>query len=254
MCDDFFETDFKYIHSTSLFIVLDFRNITDISLQFPVPDDLDFFNDGFYQPWLIIVHGEYELTDTLPLFKVEDYFHDRREYGVRTRHFSKSNTRSQPCKRYKPNACLDYNLQKKMLTKYGCQASIFYSGPHLHELEINGINLSRFPMCNKTVILEMASIPDDSFNCRNSIPCEFTDYSIEGVILVHGPDSDSYSTLKMSFNQQEEQHISSISLDTQGLIGNVGGILGITLGMSAITLLEFMEPILRRLSNFIIPL
>ena len=75
----FFETDYKYIHNTSLFIVLDFRNITDISLQFPVPDDLDFYNDGFYQPWLIIVHGEYELTDTLPLFKVEDYFHDRRE-------------------------------------------------------------------------------------------------------------------------------------------------------------------------------
>ena len=110
-------------------------------------------------------------------------------------------------------------------------------------------------MCNKTVITEMASIPDDSFNCWNTMPCEFTDYSIEGIISYNGDsDSDSYSTLKMSFNQQEEQYISSISLDTQGLIGNVGGILGITLGVSAITLLEFMEPILRTLSNFIIPL
>ena len=178
------------------------------------------------------------------------------EYGIKTRHFSKSNTKSQPCQRYKPNACLDYNLQKKILTKYGCQVSIFYSGPHLHELEIKGIHLSRFPMCNKTVILEMASIPDDSFNCWNTMPCEFTDYSIEGYAgnSDQGADSVSYSTLKMSFNQQEEQYISSISLDTQGLIGNVGGILGITLGVSAITLLEFMEPILRRLSNFIIPL
>ena len=205
---------------------------------------------------MIIVHGEYELTDTLPLFQLDDYTHDRMEYGIRTRHFSKSNTKSQPCQRYKPNACLDYNLQKKILTKYGCQVSIFYSGPHLHELEINGIHLSRHPMCNKTVITEMASIPDDSFNCWNTIPCEFTDYSIEGIISYDHDDdnSDSYSTLKMSFNQQEEQYISSISLDTQGLIGNVGGILGITLGVSAITLLEFMEPILRTLSNFIIPL
>ena len=28
----------------------------------------------------------------------------------------------------------------------------------------------------------MASIPDDSFNCGNAMPCEFTDYSIEGII------------------------------------------------------------------------
>ena len=202
-----------------------------------------------------MVHGENELTDTLPIFKTDNYH--KLEYGIRTRHFSKSNTKSQPCQRYKPNACLDYNLQKKILTKYGCQVSIFYSGPHLHELEINGMHLSKFPMCNKTVITEMASLPDDSFNCRNSIPCEFTDYSVEGFI---GDTAYSYfadntfSTLKMSFNQQEEQYISSISLDTQGLIGYVGGILGITLGMSAITLLELMEPVLRTLSNFIIPL
>lgn len=222
----------------------DFRNITDLSLQFSEFDDFD--------EWLIMVHGENELTDTLPIFKTDTYLHGM-SFGIRTRHFSKSNTKSQPCQRYKPNACIDYNLQKKILTKYGCQVSIFYSGPHLHELEINGIHLSRFPMCNKTVILEMASIPDDSFNCWNTMPCEFTDYSIEGFIG-YVDNSDSYLTLKMSFNKQEEQYISSISLDTQGLIGNVGGILGITLGMSAITLLEFMEPMLRTLSNFIIPL
>ena len=231
-----------------MFIALDSRNIIDLSLQFDIP-----YN---WEHWLIIVHGENELTDSLPLFKKETSDYGRMEYGIRTRHFSKSNTKSQPCQRYKPNACLDYNLQKKISTKYGCQVSIFYSGPHLHELEIKGIHLSRFPMCNKTVILEMASIPDDSFNCWNTMPCEFTDYSIEGFSANsdQGADSVSYSTLKMSFNQEEEQYISSISLDTQGLIGNVGGILGITLGVSAITLLEFMEPILRRLSNFIIPL
>ena len=195
---------------------------------------------------MIIVHGENELTDTLPIFKADGF--SRMDYRIRTRHFSKSNTKSQPCQRYKPNACLDYNLQKKVLTKYGCQVPIFYSGSHLHELEINGMHLSKLPMCNKTVITEMASILDDSFNCWNSMPCEFTDYSVEGII------GYTDSTLKMSFNQQEEQYISSITLDTQGLIGNVGGILGITLGMSAITLLELMEPVLRMLSNFIIPL
>ena len=107
--------------------------------------------------------------------------------------------------------------------------SMFYNGKHLDDL-----GLSELPICNKTSTLKGLSL-DAGPACSNSVPCEHTEYSIDAdfsndeLYDLTGNTNKKLFSLIYNLPLTEHYH-SSIKVTEQTIIGNVGGILGITLG------------------------
>ena len=106
---------------------------------------------------------------------------------------------------------------------------IFYTGKHLDHLE-----LSKLPICNKTSTLK-GLLLDKGPSCSNSIPCERTEYSIDADFS----DNEHYDltgnvnkkSFALIYNLPLTEHYhSSVKVTEQTIIGNIGGIMGITLG------------------------
>ena len=94
------------------------------------------------------------------------------------------------------------------------------------------------PICNNNATLEMVTFSDKSHNCQRSVPCEQNDYTLEGAHW----SIQGNPKLTLTQNQEHfESYQSSISVDTQTLIGQVGGIMGITLGWSGMSLIELID-------------
>ena len=152
-------------------------------------------------------------------------------FTFRTRHFSKDSTKSNPCSKYQPKACTDVYLQQKIAKDYNCHIPIFFSGRHMENKDILSL-----PTCNNSIMLEMATFSDK--NCLRSVPCEHTDYTLGGVHW----SIQGNPKLTLTQNQDHfESYKSSISVDTQTLIGQVGGIVGITLGWSGMSMIELID-------------
>ena len=174
--------------------------------------------------------------------------HYHHEYLLRTKHFSKTTTKNNPCSMYQPKACKDVYFQKKISQTYQCQIPILYMGKHLDEHISNDL-----PKCNGSIILKMLSISAKEAGCSKSIPCEHTDYLIDGDFGFAnsiGSNWDNDKSFRLVYNTPFTEHYqSSIAVDGQSLIGQVGGIMGITLGWSFLTLLELIEPIVIGLAS-----
>ena len=131
--------------------------------------------------------------------------------------------------RFHPKSCKDVHWHREVAKQHQCQMPIFYTGKHLDNLD-----LSELPICNKTITLK-GLLLDKGAACLNSIPCERTEYSIDADLS----DNEHYDltgnvnkkTFALIYNLPLTEHYqSSVKVTEQTIIGNVGGILGITLG------------------------
>ena len=202
--------------------------------------------------WNILLHNKDDLPDAAtihPSFFMGAYDSGFYEIGLRVKHFSKLNTRSNPCSQYHSKSCRDVHLQKKIAKLYNCQIPIMNSGPHLDVLE-----LTKLLHCNKSVILEMISMTVmDLKSCPASLrPCDHTEYSIDELY-----PSNHYlqrqTSFRISYSQTHTEHYESkIKVDEEALIGKIGGLLGIMLGFSFIRLVDMFDQIWDFIS-YIIP-
>ena len=188
--------------------------------------------------WSLFMHNDNDLPDAFTLHpNIKALWHpgpaSSYAFTFRTRHFSKDSTKSNPCSKYQPKACRDVYLQQKIAKEYKCHIPIFFSGKHMENKDILSL-----PICNNNATLEMVTFSDQSLNCQKSVPCEHTDYTLEGThYSIQGNPK-----LTLTQNQEHfESYQSSISVDTQTLIGQVGGIMGITLGWSGMSLIELID-------------
>ena len=193
--------------------------------------------------WNILLHNKNDLPDAEtihPSFFMGAYDYGSYEIGLSIKHFSKLNTRSNPCSKYHSMSCRDVHLQKKIAKLYNCQIPIMNSGPHL-----DGLELTKLPHCNKSVILAMISMAGMNLkSCPASLkPCDHTDYSIDELY-----SSDHYlqkkTAFKLSYSQPHAEHYESkIKVDEEALIVEIGGLLGIMLGFSFIRLVDMFDQI-----------
>ena len=215
-----------------------------------MPHDDFVWSDHLSWKWNVYLHNDMDLPDAPTIHPSFRYLplHYHHEYLLRTKHFSKTTTKSNPCSRYQPKACKDIYMQKKISRVYQCRIPVLYSGKHLDEHISDDL-----PKCNESVILKMLSIPAEESGCSKSIPCEHTDYLIDGDFGFAnsiGSHWDKDQSFRLVYNTPFTEHYqSSIAVDGQSLIGQVGGIMGITLGWSFLTLLELIEPILIGLAS-----
>jgi len=71
-------------------------------------------------------------------------------------------------------------------------------------------------------------------------------------VLGYGLDTSSGINIKYEFPNEEDHYVSNILVNDQTLIGQCGGLLGILLGWSGMTILDSIEPLFNFLSQIII--
>ena len=139
----------------------------------------------------------------------------------------------QMSKNNEPKACNDVYLQKKIASRYKCQVPIFYTGKHLDFYN------ATLPTCNNSVIETILDKSEHESTCLQSVPCKHTDYSIDGAFLLKKVQDCSYSRFRLTYKQlYQENYNSYIAVELGDFIGEVGGILGITVGWSGTYLIE----------------
>ena len=142
-------------------------------------------------------------------------------------------TRNVPCQKYEYRTCQSIEKNKAIFEKFGCSIPILYTGEHLDNFIPK--NMSK---CNYESTLEALDFYlNVGSNCLMTQTCENvrikSNYKIEKTWF--GNKTLVYVMFK---NPDVEYHHSYINYDFISLIGEVGGLLGLTLGASALTLFE----------------
>lgn len=108
----------------------------------------------------------------------------------------------------------------------------FYTGHHLNHF-IPGY--SELPVCSDANIMHQALevvLDTDKYSndCLHAYPCQKFKFEIESM-----PQKSKYFTLAYA-DLEVEHYISYISYDTQSLISELGGVVGMFLGLSGVSI------------------
>ena len=121
-----------------------------------------------------------------------------------------------------------------IFNRFNCNIPILYSGQHLDDFIQKG-----GPNCSRQVTLKALDFisKKESTNCVMAQTCENTRFpskeSIEGTWI------ENRTLLYIVFeNPEVEYRHSYISYDFLSMVGEIGGLLGLTLGASVLTLFE----------------
>ena len=191
-------------------------------------------------PWKdvgLMLHTRFDLPDGFVLNGFIVFFFDKihkvHKVEFRKKISKKESTRKAPCVKHEYLTCLSIEDNRVILERFHCRIPILYSGPHL-----DNSSPKEAANCNYDVTMEALDfISRKESNCSNSQTCgtvRFTDKLKVQETWVDNKDL-IYVVLE---NPEVEFHHSYISYDLISLIGEIGGILGITLGASALTLFE----------------
>ena len=195
-------------------------------------------------PWKrvsTILHTKDDLPDALLLngFQNMKFLNATRQehrMDLKKKMNRRESTRRVPCVQYEYNTCQSIEDNQLILEKFNCHIPILYSGQHLDNL-IPKDMLN----CSQEAIKEgLELILKKETKCKQTQTCEMTrftsTYTIEKNNWV-----GSNTMIWISFaNPEVEDHHTYVSYDLISLIGEIGGILGLTLGASTLTLFELL--------------
>ena len=145
-------------------------------------------------------------------------------------------TRNNPCHKYPKQTCAYRVFYDLIIDTYGCE-TIFVSSEFLGR--------DKAPICNMSVHalimqneLQHANIWEFSKSCVSKQACIQTKYMMT---IDKQETGRNVSTVQIQLiDPIVEYNIDSISYDLQSLIGEVGGTLGLTLGLSGFSITELI--------------
>ena len=199
--------------------------------------------NNLWQSSSIWVHRKHDLPDALILngFQYLMFPNTTNQYhsiNLKKKINRRESTRKVPCVQYEFNTCQNIEDNQLILDKFNCQIPILYSGPHLDEL-IHKEVLN----CSHDVTLEaLEYVMKKETKCSQSPTFEMTRFTSSYTKLTKEDGwKENKTMILVAFeNPEVEHHNTYISYDFISLVGEVGGILGLTLGASILTLLELL--------------
>ena len=192
-----------------------------------------------WQSSAIMVHTKYDLPDALILngFKYLRFANKAKHshsFNLKKKINRRESTRKVPCVHYEYNTCQNIEDNQLILDKFDCQIPIIYGGQHLDELIPKEVL-----NCSHDVTVEaLELIRKKESKCIQTLTCEQTRFTS---IYAEEDWNENETMIWVAFvNPEVEYHNTYISYDLISLVGEVGGILGLTLGASTLTLLELL--------------
>ena len=199
--------------------------------------------NNLWQSSSIMVHTKHDLPDALILngFQYMTFPNTTNQYHIlnlKKKINRRESTRKVPCVQYEFNTCQNIEDNQLILDKFNCQIPILYSGPHLDELIYKEVM-----NCSHDVTLEaLEFVMKKESKCMQTPTCEMTRFTSTYTKFTKEDNwKENNTILLVAFaNPEIEYHNTYISYDLISLVGEVGGILGLTLGASTLTLLELL--------------
>lgn len=159
---------------------------------------------------------------------------------IRKKRNKRVSTRKVPCVQYEHNTCQSIEDYELILDQFKCKIPILYSGQHLDEI----IPQETSNCSNDITLKALDLILDNKGKCARTQTCDNTRFTFSSANLKSWRGNKTLVWINFE-NPEVEYHHTYISYDFLSLIGEIGGILGLTLGASALSTLESM---LQRLS------
>ena len=193
-------------------------------------------------PWQrpeLIMHARFDLPDANRLLgylslSFSDEPKEVHSISLRKKFNKKESTRKSPCVEYEYNACQSIENNELIFEKFNCNIPILYSGQHLDNFIQNGTS-----NCSYQVILKSLDfiLKKENTNCFMAQTCKNTRFPSKG--RAGGTWLENKTLIYIAFeNPEVEFRHSYISYDLLSMIGEIGGLIGLTLGASVLTLLE----------------
>ena len=180
---------------------------------------------------IMLMHNEFDLPSAFSihpaiLLGAKTYY----VFNIKKKHMKRVSTKNEPCQNQSFETCHEIEKYRKILDKYGCQVRFLYSGRHLDELlDKNGT------FCNETITRDILGEHFD-VHCALLPQCEETKYAYT---VAEYKNFGNYTGIEIRYQDIEvENHISYLNYNFQTLISEIGGTLGLTLGASALTIIN----------------
>ena len=195
-------------------------------------------------PWKdvgLMLHTRFDLPDAYELngylfLSFLDETRKLHKVEFRKKIIKKETTRKTPCVKNEYDTCRSIEDNTVIFERFNCRVPILYSGPHLEDfIPKEATN------CSPDVTLEALDfISSKESHCTMSPTCENVRFTTKHKVE-DNPWVKNKSLIFVSLENPEVKFYNTyVSYDLQSLIGEIGGILGITLGASALTLFEFL--------------
>jgi hypothetical protein len=149
---------------------------------------------------------------------------------------TRESTKRQPCQEHYASTCEDIESYQMLVEQFNCQIPFLNFGNHLRRYFQLGLK-----ECDQKVIkkaLDFFLIRNESSSCTQVPVCRKTKFKISIQEMKLNAD---ISTFVVNYRDPEIEHqYTSISYDVLSLIGEIGGVLGLTLGLSIFSLLQVL--------------
>lgn len=157
---------------------------------------------------------------------------------------SAESTRQNPCGELNFNVCVDVKGNAKVAEKLNCKVPFLNFGPHLSKFLSN---YSTLPNCEITKTEEALDL---FFNimeqCKGVKACQNTIYSIQEKVF-DNTEGNGLAGMNIEFSTFQVKHYTTyISYDVQSLIAEIGGLMGMTLGLAFSSIGDLMANLARR--------
>ena len=197
----------------------------------------------------LLLHARFDLPDALQLrgyvpLSLSDNIKKVLKIGIQKKINLRESTRKVPCVKYERRTCESIEKHQAIFEKFGCTVPILYGGQHLDNsnlLDILGLDIpKKISNCSYDVTLEALNFYlNKGSNCSMTPTCRNVRYASSY------EDEETWfenKTLIYVFleSPEVEYHNSYVSYGFYSFVGEIGGILGLTLGASAFTLSEFL--------------
>ena len=201
------------------------------------------------RPWesiTIFLHSKNDLPDASNLngFFYADISRNnnvQHKLELRKKISKRESTRKIPCTQYEQETCENIEDNILVLDKFNCKIPILYHGQHLNEF----ISQEIMNCSNGVTYQALNLIPEKTSQCNFTQTCQNTRFTAKYVTRPTWIGNKSFITVL--FDNPEVMHYNTyIIYDFLSLIGEVGGLLGLTMGASALSLLESL---LKRIEN-----
>ena len=185
-----------------------------------------------------LLHSKKDLPDALILnglnhVSFSNETKDGHKINIRKKITKRKSTRKVPCGEYEYKTCQDIENNKLVLNQFNCRIPILYNGQHLDDLIPKDIL-----NCSNQVTKEAFDlILNTESKCTRTQTCEMTRFT--STYKVQKSWVENKTVLYVAYeNPEVEFHHTYISYDLLSLFGELGGILGLTLGASGLTMFE----------------